>query len=131
MKLYFALFTLLLFTVGCYPAYNIFIVNNTDAEIELETQPSIEKRIMIKQGVSYNKINSKKLNNQNDFEKGIYKLNPNDSIFLFGERGKLGNYLPFNFVKINKEHDSLIITNTNLVDNINNEKGSKYYIIIK
>lgn len=55
MKLYFALFTLLLFTVGCYPAYNIFIVNNTDAEIELETQPSIEKRIMIKQGVSYKK----------------------------------------------------------------------------
>ena len=66
-----------------------------------------------------------------DSEKGIYKLNPNDSIFLFGERGKLGNYLPFNSVKINKEHDSLIITNTNLVDNINNEKGSKYYIIIK
>jgi len=129
MKKYIVLLSFLLSIISCYPGYNVYIVKNTNSKIELQTYPSIEKRIGIKQGNSYNKINSKKINGIDNFEEGIYNLNPNDSIFLFGNRGYLGNYLPFNSVKI-KKYDTLKITSTNLLENINNKKGRKYYIII-
>ncbi|MEG0695832.1 hypothetical protein [Algoriella sp.] len=123
-------FIFLLSIISCYPGYNVYIINNTHSKIELQTYPSIEKRIGIKQGISYNKINSKKINGIDNFEEGIYNLNPNDSLLLFGERGSPGNYLPFSSVKI-KKYDTLEIKNSNLLDNINYKKGHKYYIIIR
>ncbi|WP_291119209.1 hypothetical protein [Empedobacter sp. UBA7248] len=130
MKKHIVLLSFLLSIISCYPGYNVYIINNTNSKIELQTYPSIEKRIGIKQGISYNKINSKKINGIDNFEEGIYNLNPNDSIFLFGNRGSLGNYLPFNSVKI-KKYDTLEIKNSNLLDNINYKKGHKYYIVIR
>lgn len=118
--------------ISCDPGYNVLIMNKTENNLIIITQPAIEKRIAIKQGPSYDSFISYKKNDLKDLNLGIYELEPDDKIFLFGTIGHYPNeYLPFESVKIVKDGDTLIVDNQNLTNLTKREEKNLYYIEIK
>jgi len=117
--------------VSCYRSHNIYIKNVSRDIIYLNTEKAIESEFAIKRGSLYDSIITKKINTSD--LNGLYRINPNQSIFLFGGIGKKPSdtYFPFTKVELIKGLDTIIINENNFAAKINRQVKNFCFIELK
>jgi hypothetical protein len=124
----FTFFLLILYS--CDSGYFCYITNNTSEAIIIKTYPPIEKFFLPDYKNYYESI---KLNNELDTIPN-YKINPNDTLKIFGT---IGNYpsentFPIVFIQIIADDDTLTLsTKKQVIDMLkrNKVKGRNRYLI--
>jgi len=95
--------------VGCEPAYNVSIHNNSPNTLYIKTSPSIESLLYSKSGSHYDSIINRKVGQTDKYS--LYSLKPFDTFRLWGNIGgwPVLYELPFDYVEIINSTDTLIL----------------------
>jgi hypothetical protein len=115
-------------TYGCDPGYGVYIINRSERDLILKTNPSIESLYM-EESIFYDTILAHKIKSEGSLS--IYKLRPYEQFKIFGHIGKEPTLseVPFSHIEIIQEGDTIILdTKKKIMESLIKESAKKYII---